>query len=82
MGQHPPGATAPSQVEDGVDDLTEGVGPGPAGAAVALREEVLDIDPLEVGQVAGISLPGRCGAHIVRVTVGPGPAEDRFLDGH
>lgn len=68
MGQHPPGTAGLGQVEDGVDDLPQGVGPGPPGPAVTVREEVLDVVPLKVGEVAGVSLPGQCGAHNEMVT--------------
>ena len=81
MRQHPPGAPAPGQVEDGVDDLPQGIAARSPVATVALREEVLDVVPLEVGQVAGISLPRQCGAHHQKVTAIPVPAEDEFLDG-
>jgi hypothetical protein len=41
---------------------------------------VLDVVPLEVGQVTGVSLP--CGGHAGRVTADRPPEEDQFLDGH
>lgn len=63
MRQHPPGAAAPGQVEHGVDDLTKGVGTGPAGRAVPPREEVFDVLPLEIGEVAGIALTDGRGIH-------------------
>src|SRR5262249_56856997 len=81
MRQHPPGAAASGQVEDGVDDLPQRVGSWPPGPPIALREQVLDVGPLEVGQVAGVSLPGQCGAHGDMVTGTLIPGEQRFLDG-
>jgi hypothetical protein len=59
MGQHPTGAAALGQVEDCVDDLSLGVGPRPADPAVAMREEVLDVGPLEVGEITRVAWPGR-----------------------
>lgn len=80
VGQHPPGAPAPRQVEDGVDHLPQRVLPGPPGRAVALREQVADVVPLEVGQVARVSLP--CiGTQADRVPTARNPAEGHFLDG-
>ena len=81
MREHPPTAAAAGEIEDGVDDLAQGIRAGPPGAAVAAREQVLDVIPLQVGQVAGIALAGECGAHNERVTAWPVTAKDRFLDG-
>src|SRR5262249_7748998 len=78
--QHPPGAAAPGQVQGGVDDLPQRVGAGPARFARALGEQVLEVGPLEIGQVTGIALPCN-GIHAKKVTLTTGPAEDYFLDG-
>src|SRR5262249_38530458 len=80
VGEHPPGASSPGQVEDGIDDLPQGVGAGPAGAAVAPGEQVFDVVPLEVGQVTRVSLPC-CGIHTREDNVDHIFARDYFLDG-
>src|SRR5205085_12022214 len=54
--QHPPTTAAAGEVEGGVDDLPPGAGTGPADLAPGLGEEVLDVVPLQVGQVARVSL--------------------------
>src|SRR5262249_42367341 len=82
VGQHPPGAAASGQVEDGVDDLTAGVSAVPPRLAGRLpfgREQMLDVVPLEVGQVARIRLSG---AHNSKVGGDSAVREGRFLDGH
>src|SRR5262249_27438643 len=71
---------APGQVQGGVDDLPQRVGAGPARFARALGEQVLEVGPLEIGQVTGIALPCN-GIHAKKVTLTTGPAEDYFLDG-
>src|SRR5690348_7484044 len=53
VGQHAPSAAATRQVQHGSDDLAHGIGAWSAGSAVALREQVLDVVPLEVRQVTG-----------------------------
>src|SRR3974377_796580 len=81
MGQHAPGATAPRQVEHRIDDLPQRVGARATHLAIALGEQVLDIVPLEVGQVTGIALP--CiGIHVPEVNIDRTPWKDYFLDGH
>jgi len=80
VGEHPPGASSPGQVEDGIDDLAQGVGAGPAGAAVAPGEQVFDVVPLEVGQVTRVSLPCS-GIHTCEDNVDYNFAKDYFLDG-
>jgi hypothetical protein len=82
MWEHPPGTARAGEIEDGVDDLlawVSAVSSGPAGGLPLRREQVLDIVPLEVGQITGVSLSG---AHIFMIGA-PGTArEDQFLDGH
>src|SRR5262245_20179475 len=80
--QHPPGAARAGQVEQGVDDLPAGVGAassGLAGGPPLRREEVLDVLPLHVGQVARVTLSG---AHTPIVGTAPATGKDPFLDGH
>jgi hypothetical protein len=79
VGQHPPTGPAPGQVQDGVDDLPQGVGAGPAGGPIALRKEVFDVVPLEVGEITRVSLP--CGDHAGRVAAPRRKTESQFLDG-
>jgi len=50
---------------------------GPAGGLPLGREQVLDVIPLDVGQVAGVSLSG---THAFSVGEAPATAEGRFLD--
>src|SRR6516162_4051668 len=77
VGEHPPGAAAAGQVEGGVDDLAQGVGAGPAGAGARLGEQVFDVDPLQVGQIAGVTHPCfHAGSLPARRT----RREGRFLD--
>src|SRR5271165_543401 len=78
MGQHPPGATAAGQVADGVDDVAQGVGAWPSTLALALREEVLNVVPLQIGKITGITLPCIHGHKVNDLTA---PREDQFLDG-
>ena len=81
MGQHPPGAAGAGEVTDGVDDLSHRVSagsPGSAGGGVFQREEVIDVIPLQVREVAGVSHP--C-FHDDRVHEHSGRREGRFLDG-
>jgi hypothetical protein len=78
--QHPPGTPATGQIQDGVHDLPYRIRPGPADGASGLREQVLDVVPLEVRQVARVSLPCR-GAHAKTVTSARIPAKAHFLDG-
>src|SRR5262249_25963932 len=57
--QHPPGTAAAGQVAHGVDDLPPGVGAAASGLAFGpplRREQVLDVVPLDVGQITGVSL--------------------------
>ena len=82
MGKHSPGATGAGQVKDGIHDVPEGVCAGPTGARaglVAAGEQVADVVPLKIGEVAGVSRP--CGCHAGRVTFPPSWREGRFLDG-
>ena len=81
VGQHPPGAAGAGEVTDGVDDLSHRVSagsPGSAGGGVFQREEVIDVIPLQVREVAGVSHP--C-FHDDRVHEHSGRREGRFLDG-
>jgi hypothetical protein len=53
-------------------NLPQGVLAGPAGGPIAVREQVLEVRPREVGQVPGVSLP--CGGiHAHESTIDPGP---------
>jgi hypothetical protein len=56
VGQHPPRAAAPGQVEGGVDDLPQGVLAGASPLAGRPGEQVFDVVPLQVRQVAGVTL--------------------------
>lgn len=80
MRQHPPGAAATGHGHEGVDDLAEGVCPGPTGRAIPSGEEVLNVLPLEIGQVAGITRADGRGVHNERSTARMMP-KTRFLDG-
>ena len=66
---------------DGVEDLTHGVGAGPAGLSggpVFGREEGFDVVPLGVREIAGVRLP--C-FHPDRLREDPGFWEDQLLYG-
>src|SRR5207245_911331 len=79
--QAPPLAPGPGQVEDRIDDVLAVVDPGPTGSPrrpVAVREEVVDVGPLEVRQVTRVGLP--C-AHAKRINSTPGHWKAQFLDG-
>lgn len=79
MGQHPPGAAAAGQVEDGVDDFADRVLTGPAAlGSIAFGEPEGNIVPLEVGEVAGIARPCVHAASVTDVTT---TEEGQFLDG-
>jgi hypothetical protein len=73
--QHPPGAAGPDQVEDGVHQVPAGVLSGPAAGHRA-GDEVLDVAPLQVGQVRRVALP----CHAPEPTRRPPREEDRFLN--
>jgi hypothetical protein len=64
VGEHPPGTPAARQVQGGIDDFPQGIGKGPAQLPLGPGQQVLDIVPLQVGQVARVSLSG---AHPFRV---------------
>src|ERR1700677_224289 len=56
--QHAPGAAAAGHVEKGVDDSAQFVGAWPPPfAAFRLDEQVFDVVPLEIREVAGVVLP-------------------------
>jgi hypothetical protein len=77
--QHPPGAPAAGQVEDGVHDVPEWVGPLASAAArwaVRAGEQVGDVGPLEVGQVTRVTHP--CGRHAERLNSTPNQPEGHF----
>src|SRR3954447_4271273 len=76
--QHPPGAATFGQVEQGVDHFAAGVGAAASGLAFGLplrREQVLDVLPLNLGQVAGVSLSG---AHTSIVDTTPNTGKTLF----
>src|SRR5438552_1123375 len=78
--QAPPLAPGPGQVEDRIDDVLAVVDPGPTGSPrrpVAVREEVVDVGPLEVRQVTRVGLP--C-AHAKRINSTPGHWQAQLLD--
>src|SRR5579859_2546945 len=76
--QHAPGTAAAGQVEQGIHDVAQVVGAGPAAlAALGPVEQVLDVVPLEVGEVAGIVLP--C-VHAPDANGAAARRQARFLD--
>src|SRR5262249_23587308 len=82
VGQHPPGTAGAGEVEDGVDDLlarVSAVPSGPAGGLPLRGKEVLDVVPLQVGQITGVSLSR---AHMFMIGEPWAAREGQFLDGH
>src|SRR5205823_1687080 len=81
VGQHAPGTAGAGQVKGSVDDLPAGVGavpPWPARGLPLRREQVFDVVPLDVGQVAGVALAS---THTSSVGEAPAAGEGQFLDG-
>src|SRR5579875_691617 len=73
--QHAPGTVAPRQVEYRIDDLAHRVSAWLAPAAVALGEQLLEVVPLEVHQVTGISFPCT-GTHVPEDTIDGTPGKE------
>src|SRR5215204_147550 len=73
VGQQAPGASATHDVEDGVDDLAEGVYPGSPGSCGG-REMGLYVRPLGIGEVGLV-----CSSHARYST--ELPLHDTFSDG-
>jgi hypothetical protein len=58
MRQHPPRTAAAGQIEQSIDDVAQLIGTGPSAlAAFRLVKQVFNVMPLEICQVAGVSLP-------------------------
>lgn len=78
--EHPPSAATASQIEARVDDFPERIRAGPTGGPIPLRELVLNVIPLEVGEITRVAHP--CGGvHAQRVTTTLPSAKAQFLDG-
>src|SRR5262249_36666835 len=76
MWQHPPSTTAASHVKQGVDDVAQVITSGPPTRATPWRtKQMLNVIPLNVREVAGISLP--C-AHAVKVKRSSAGAKPNF----
>jgi hypothetical protein len=59
MWQQSPGTAATGDVEDGVEDLAQGVSPGPAGSSWS-RQVRLYALPLGIGEVGWVRLSHAC----------------------
>jgi hypothetical protein len=58
MRQHSPRAAAAGQIEQSIEDVAQLIGTGSSALATfGFVEQVFDVMPLEIRQVAGVSLP-------------------------